>query len=215
MMEPYGIVLADDHVLFRRGMKKIIENMPGMEVVGEANDGIELIKMINNLAPDLALLDISMPNLSGIEALRDIRRISPKTKILILTMHKSREYLYHSISAGANGYLLKEDSDEELFAAIETIRNGAIYITRALAGSLSKDISSFILGEDRASQGTLTAREREVLKLITEGKTNGEIAAELGVSIRTVETHRANIMSKLGLKNTAELVKYAIQNGLC
>lgn len=214
-MEPYGIVLADDHVLFRRGMKKIIENMPGMEVVGEANDGIELIKMINNLAPDLALLDISMPNLSGIEALRDIRRISPKTKILILTMHKSREYLYHSISAGANGYLLKEDSDEELFAAIETIRNGAIYITRALAGSLSKDISSFILGEDRASQGTLTAREREVLKLITEGKTNGEIAAELGVSIRTVETHRANIMSKLGLKNTAELVKYAIQNGLC
>jgi DNA-binding NarL/FixJ family response regulator len=214
-MASYRILLADDHVLFRQGIRKIIELMPGVQVVGEVNDGIEVIEMIKNLAPDLAILDISMPNLGGIVAAREVRKLYPQVNVLILTMHKSREYLYHAISAGAQGYLLKEDSDEELFAAIEAIRNGGIYITRALAGFLSKDISSFILGGERTPPESLTQREREVLKLITEGKTNSEISTALCISIRTVETHRANIMNKLALRNTAELVKYAIQNGLC
>ncbi len=213
-MEPYRIVLADEHVLFRRGMKKIINEAPGTEVVGEANDGLEAIQLVKQLQPDLAVLDISMPKMSGIEACREIRRLVPDVKILVLTMHKDREYLYQAIAAGAQGYLLKEDSDEELFAAIGTIRKGAIYVTKALAGAVSTDISAFFLEKDRKLSRSLTAREREVLKLISEGKSNSEVAEILRLSVRTVETHRSNIMSKLDLRNTAELVRYAIQKGL-
>jgi len=213
-MEPYRIVLADEHILFRQGMKRIIDEMPETQVVGEANDGQEAIELVKKLLPDLAILDISMPKLGGIEACRQIRHLFPNVKILVLTMHKDREYLYHAISAGAQGYLLKEDSDEELFAAIGTIRKGAIYVTRALAGVVSTDISALFRRGERKLSTSLTAREREVLKFISEGKSNSEMAEVLRISIRTVETHRANIMNKLDLRNTAELVRYAIQNGL-
>ena len=213
-MEPYRIVLADDHILFRHGIKRIIDEMSGAQVVGEANDGQEAIDMVRNLQPDLAILDITMPKLRGIEACREIRRLFPDVKILMLTMHKDREYLYQALSAGAQGYLLKEDSDEELFAAIGTIRTGAIYVTKALAGIVSTDVSALFPEGDRRISRPLTAREREVLKFICEGKSNSEVAEVLRISVRTVETHRANIMSKLDLKNTAELVKYAVQNGL-
>ncbi len=213
-MEPYRIVLADEHILFRQGMKRIIDEMPETRVVGEANDGQEVIELVKKLLPDLAILDISMPKLSGIEACRQIRHLFPNVKILMLTMHKDREYLYHAISAGAQGYLLKEDSDEELFAAIGTIRKGAIYVTKALAGVVSTDISALFQGGERRLSRSLTSREKEVLKFISEGKSNSEVAEILRISIRTVETHRANIMNKLDLRNTAELVRYAIQNGL-
>lgn len=212
-MEPYRIVLADEHVLFLQGVKKIIADMPGTEVVGEACDGLEAVALIKEKLPDLAILDISMPHLSGIEVAREIKQLLPEIKILILTMHKNKEYLYHAIAAGAQGYLLKEDSDEELLAAIETIRKGAIYVTDALSAFVSRGLSS-LLGEERKAPGALTLRERQIVKHIAEGKTNSEIAAFLNISIRTVETHRANIMSKLALKNTAELVRYAVQNGL-
>lgn len=214
-MEPYRIVLADEHILFRHGIKRIIDEMSGAEVVGEANDGLEAIELVKNLHPDLAILDISMPKLRGIEACREIRRLFPDVKILMLTMHKDREYLYQALSAGAQGYLLKEDSDEELFAAIGTIRTGAIYVTKALAGAFSSDVSVLFPEGDRKLSRPLTAREREILKFICEGKSNSEMAEVLRISIRTVETHRANIMNKLDLRNTAELVKYAFQNGLC
>jgi DNA-binding NarL/FixJ family response regulator len=214
MMEPYRIVLADDHVLFRQGVRKIISDMPGTQVVGEANEGIEAIALIKDLLPDLAILDIGLPHVSGIEVASEIRKALPDIKILILTMHKNKEYLYHAIAAGAQGYLLKEDSDEELFAAIETIRNGAIYVTKALSVFLSRGISSLLVAGGRTIPGSLTMREREILKLIAEGKTNSKIATMLHISIRTVETHRANIMNKLAVKNTAELVRYAVQNGL-
>jgi DNA-binding NarL/FixJ family response regulator len=213
-VEPYRIVLADEHLLFRQGMKRIINAMPEMRVVGEASDGQEAIELVRKLLPDLAILDISMPKLSGIEACREIRRLFPDVKILVLTMHKDREYLYQAISAGAQGYLLKEDSDEELFAAIGTIRKGAIYVTKALAGVVSTDISALFRGGERHLPRSLTAREREVLKFICEGKSNSEVAEVLRISVRTVETHRANMMNKLDLKNTAELVRYAVQNGL-
>lgn len=213
-MEPYRIVLADEHILFRQGMKRIIDEMPETRVVGEANDGQEVIELVKKLLPDLAILDISMPKLSGIEACRQIRHLFPNVRILMLTMHKDREYLYHAISAGAQGYLLKEDSDEELFAAIGTIRKGAIYVTKALAGVVSTDISALFQGGERRLSRSLTSREKEVLKFISEGKSNSEVAEILRISIRTVETHRANIMNKLDLRNTAELVRYAIQNGL-
>jgi len=212
-MEPYRIVLADDHMLFRQGMKKIIDELPEIQVVGAANDGLEAIDLVKELLPDLAILDISIPKLSGIEVCREIRRLFPSVKILMLTMHKDREYLYQALSAGAQGYLLKEDSDEELFAAIGTIRKGAIYVTKALAGVVSTDISALFRGGERKLSRSLTGRERDVLKFISEGKSNSEVAEILRISIRTVETHRANIMNKLDLRNTAELVRYAIQNG--
>jgi DNA-binding NarL/FixJ family response regulator len=212
-MEPYRIVLADDHMLFRQGMKKIIDELPEIQVVGAANDGLEAMDLVKELLPDLAILDISIPKLSGIEVCREIRRLFPSVKILMLTMHKDKEYLYQALSAGAQGYLLKEDSDEELFAAIGTIRNGAIYVTKALAGVVSTDISALFEGGERPLSRSLTGREREVLKFISEGKSNSEVAEILRISIRTVETHRANIMNKLDLRNTAELVRYAIQNG--
>ena len=213
-MQPYRVILADDHILFRQGMKRIIDEIPETQVVGEAGDGQEAIELVKRLVPDLAILDISIPKLSGIEVCREIRRFFPSVKILMLTMHKDREYLYQAISAGTQGYLLKEDSDEELFAAIGTIRKGAIYVTKALAGAVSTDISALFRGGDRKLPKSLTAREREVLKFISEGKSNSEVAEVLRISVRTVETHRANIMNKLDLKNTAELVRYAIQNGL-
>ena len=212
-MTPYRIILADEHILFLQGVKKIISDMPGIQVVGEAYEGLEALSLIKEKLPDCAILDISMPRLSGIEVAREIRRLLPEIKILILTMHKNKEYLYHALGAGAQGYLLKEDSDEELLAALETIRKGAIYVTKALSAFVSSGLSS-LLGETRTTPAALTLREREIVKHIAEGKTNGEIAVSLNISIRTVETHRANIMSKLALRNTAELVRYAVQNGL-
>ena len=162
-MEPYRIVLADEHVLFLQGVKKIIADMPGTEVVGEACDGLEAVALIKEKLPDLAILDISMPHLSGIEVAREIKQLLPEIKILILTMHKNKEYLYHAIAAGAQGYLLKEDSDEELLAAIETIRKGAIYVTNALSPFVSRGLSS-LLREERTAPGALTLREREIVK---------------------------------------------------
>jgi DNA-binding NarL/FixJ family response regulator len=214
MMESYRIVLADDHALFRHGMRKIINDVPGMEVIGEANDGVELLEMLRELTPDLVVLDISMPNLRGIEAAREIRSLYPCTKVLILTMHKNKEYLYHAIASGANGYLLKEDSDEELLLAIEMIFKGGTYVTQKLTGTMAQDLSRAISGKYPLPSNSLTRREREVLKFIVKGKTNAEIADILTISIRTVENHRANIMKKLNVKKTAELVRYAVDHGL-
>ena len=213
-MEPYRIVIADDHSLFRKGMKRLIEDMPGLEVVGEAGDGLELLNLLKEKTVDLAVVDISMPNLRGIEAAREIRTLYPNTKVLVLTMHKSKEYLYHSISAGAQGYLLKEDSDVELLLAIETIRKGGIYLTRTLAGDLAQDLSKIYSGKDKLLRDPLTTREKEVLKLIAEGNSNNEIAKLMFISIRTVEHHRASILEKLNLKKTADLVRYAIEKGI-
>jgi len=213
-MEPYRIILADDHILFRQGIKRILDEISEVQVVGEAGDGQEVLELAKTLAPDLVILDISIPKLNGIEACRQIRHLSPKVRILVLTMHKDKEYLYQAVSAGAHGYLLKEDSDEELFAAVETIRKGAIYVTKALAVVVSTDMSALVREGERTFPKSLTTREREVLKYICEGKSNSEIGEILRISTRTVETHRANMMSKLNLRNTAELVRYGIQNGL-
>jgi len=213
-MKPYRIVLADDHMLFRQGMKKLIESMPGMEVIGETGDGLELLNVLRELRPDMAVIDISMPNLRGLEAAREIQILYPEMSVLILTMHRNKEYLYHAISAGAKGYLLKEDSDIELFEAIKTIRKGEIYVTRLLAGALAEDLSRLYRGDGEIPQEPLTTREREVLKLIAEGKGNGEVGDLLCISTRTVENHRANIMRKLNLRNTADLVRYAVQKDM-
>ena len=213
-MSPYRIVLADDHVMFRQGIKNILEGAENLEVVGEASDGLDLLKIIKKAIPDMVILDISMPNLRGLEATREIKMISPDVKVLILTMHKDKEYVFYAISAGAEGYLLKEDADTELFAAVETIRQGGHYISPLLSGDLTHElIRASHKRQATSPPDLLTVREREVLKLIAEGISNKEIADLLFISIRTVEHHRANIMRKLNIKQTANLIKYAISKG--
>jgi DNA-binding NarL/FixJ family response regulator len=211
-MGTYRIVVADDHALFRQGLKGILEGAADLEVVGEAGDGLELLNLLNanQLDPHLVILDISMPNLRGIEAIREIKTIHPNVKILIVTMHKDKEYLLQSLAAGADGYFLKKDADTELFAAIEKIRNKKNYVSPHLSEELADDWEQIRMGFIKP---LLTPREREVLKLIAEGKSNKEVADLLFVSVHTVERHRANIMEKLNLKKTADLVKYAIQKG--
>jgi DNA-binding NarL/FixJ family response regulator len=196
-------------------LKRILEEITDLEVIGEAGDGLELLKLLEKIKPQMILLDISMPNLRGIEAIREIQTLHPEAKILILTMHKDKEYLYQAISAGANGYLLKEDADTELSTAIETIRRGKVYVSPLLSGDLADDWAQTYRGKGKLpyEPDNLTTREREVLKMIAEGKSSKEIADLLFISARTVDRHRANLMEKLNLKKTADLVKYAIQKG--
>ncbi|OGP73307.1 MAG: DNA-binding response regulator [Deltaproteobacteria bacterium RBG_16_49_23] len=213
-MNPYRIILADDHVILRQGLKRIIEERTGLEVIGEAGCGLELLKILQEVNPNMVILDISMPNLRGIEAINEIKSNHPGTKILILTMHKEKDYLYQAISAGAEGYLLKEDADKELFSAIDTIRRGRTYISPFLSEEPMQDWIQLARGKkELSSTDSLTLREREILKLIAEGKSSKEIADLLYISARTVERHRANLMNKLNLRKTADLVKYAMQKG--
>lgn len=215
MDSPFKILLADDHVMFRRGVLRIIQGLNDVEVVGEASDGLELLRLLKELDPNLVVMDISMPNLRGLEATREIKSVDPKVKVLILTMHKDREYLYHALTAGAEGYLLKEDADGELISAIQTLRKGGTYISPLLSAQMADIfVDKFRPGErPTAPEEPLTVREREIIKLIAEGKSSKEIGQLLFISSRTVQHHRANIMRKLNLKKTADLVKYAIQKG--
>jgi len=215
MDSPFKILLADDHVMFRRGVRRIIQGIDNVEVVGEASDGLELLRLLKDLDPNLVIMDISMPNLRGLEATREIKSVHPRVKVLILTMHKDREYLYHALTAGAEGYLLKEDADGELISAIETLRKGGTFISPLLSSQMANIfVDKFRPGSEAfAPEEPLTVREREIIKLIAEGKSSKEIGELLFISSRTVQHHRANIMRKLDIKKTADLVKYAIQKG--
>jgi DNA-binding NarL/FixJ family response regulator len=196
-------------------VKRLLAARSDLEVTGEADDRFQLLDFLNQSLPDIILLDISMQNFRGMEAVHEIKRICPRIKILILTMHRDKQYLVQAVSAGARGYLLKEDTDTELFTAIEKIRRGRIYVSRNLLEELTEDWVLALHGESNASlkMEPLTVREKEVLKLIAEGKGSKEIAILLLISTRTVERHRANIMQKLGAKKTADLVKHAVQKG--
>jgi len=209
-MNPYAILLADDHVIVRRGIRRMIEENPDFEVVGEAGDGIDLLRILKESRADMVILDISMPNLRGIDAIREIKAVRPKAKILIVTMHKDKEYLLQSLAAGADGYFLKKDANTELFAAIEKIRKGKNYVSSHLSRELTDNWEQI---RAEFKKPLLSPREKEVLKLIAQGKSNKDIADLLFVSIHTVERHRANLMEKLDLKKTADLVRYAIQKG--
>lgn len=212
-MNTYKILLADDHALFRQGLKRILSEAADLEVIGEVADGLELLKLLNKIKPHMIILDISMPNIRGIEAIPEIKSINPDAKILVLTMHRDMEYLHQTISSGADGYLLKEDADNELFFAINKIKQGRIYVSPKLSEYLTEDWAKMHRGEHDSSfeAELLTKREREILKLVAEGKSSKEIASLLNISIRTVEHHRANMMGKLNLQNIADLIKYAIR----
>lgn len=206
----YPIVLADDHTLLRHALKRMLEERGNLAVVGEATDGLDLLRLLKQCCPTLVILDISMPNLHGIEAIDRIKKEHPRVKVLVLTMHENKEYLYSALSSGADGYALKKDAETELFAAIEKIRSGKTYVAPSFLASPAGDWDVVRHGLNRT---TLTRREREVLKLICEGRTNRQIGDLLFISINTVQRHRANIMDKLQLKNTADLVRYAISEG--
>ncbi len=214
-MAPYSIVLADDHALVRQGLKRILEGTEDLEVVGEANDGLELLQLLTRITPQMVILDIFMPNLRGIEAITEIKATHPGVKILILTMHRDKEYLYLALSAGAKGYLLKEDAPKELFSAIAKVRQDKTYISPYFSDKVVDDLVQIGKGDAKALFETdpLTPREREVLKLVAEGKSSKEIAALLFISVFTVNNHRASIMEKLKLKKATDLVKYAIRKG--
>jgi len=204
---PYDIVLADDHVLFRRGIRKILEEVDGLAVVGEANDGLELLELLKQQAPALVILEISMPNPRGPEAAREIKAHYPRVKILVLTMHKSKKFLQQSLEAGVEGFLVKEDADTELLRAIHTIESGG----RFYSPLMSAELAELAIQEGRIEP--LTRREKEVVKLLAEGKSNKEIAGLLHISIFTVRHHRVNITRKLNLNGLAEIVRYAMEEG--
>ena len=214
-MNPCRIIIADDHVLFRQSLKKTLASRPDLEIVGETGDSLQLFDLLNRLLPDVILLDLSMLNFRGMEAVREIKKAYPRLKILILSMHQDKQYLEQAISAGARGYLLKQDTDAELLTAIEKIRRRRIYVSQNLIEELTEDWVKTLHDESTVSprMGQLTGREREILKLIAEGKGSRDIAGALLISTRTVERHRANIMQKLDVKKTADIVRHAIQRG--
>ena len=203
-MNPHAIILADDHAMFREGIRRIIERIEDLAVISEVNDGLELLDVLKGSRPDLVILDISMPNLRGLEAIREIKKIYPKVKVLVLTMHKKREFILQALRDGADGFLLKEDAGGELVRAVQTIRNGGKY----LSPLLSSVLASLALEKDEPE--ILTRREKEILKLVAEGKKTREIAEVLYISPNTVRRHRSNVMEKLKIKRLADLVKYAI-----
>jgi len=212
-MDRYRVVIADDHPLIRQGIRKIIEENPNHEVVGEVGDGLTLLDLLKEITVDLVVLDISMPNLRGLEAISEVHKVFPGVKILMLTMHKSEKYLCSALSLGANGYLLKEDSDSELLPAIEKIKKNKLYVSPYFTARIDPETISECLDGGGESQDILTMRERQVLCLIAEGTTSKEVAEALNISKRTVEHHRANMMRKLQVKHAAELIKYAIGKG--
>jgi DNA-binding NarL/FixJ family response regulator len=209
------ILLADDHAVLRAGIRTLLGLEPDMEVVGEAEDGLQAIAQVKKLQPDLVLMDLSMPLMNGTEAIRQIKHRSPGTKIVVMTVHKSDEHVRTALDAGADGYLLKDDSHHDLLAAIRSVALGGIYLSPKVCGRVvSGYLDQGAQGGVRLASDALTEREREVVKLVAEGYKNREIALHLSLSIKTVEKHRANIMRKLDLHSASGLTAYAIKNGL-
>ncbi|HKM91518.1 MAG TPA: response regulator transcription factor [Candidatus Acidoferrales bacterium] len=208
------ILVADDHPVVRAGLRTLLESRPGWQVCAEAVNGRDAVEMAGKLKPDVAVLDISMPVLNGIEATRQLRKLSPETEVLILTMHDSEQMIQQVFEAGALGYILKDVADSTLISAVEMLRRHKPFASSRVAKSISR---AGPWGADpavrtRRSRGRLTQREREIVQLLAEGKSNKEVAGVLGISVRTAETHRANIMLKLDLHSVVDLVRYAVRN---
>lgn len=208
------VLLVDDHPLVRDGIRARLEGEPGIEVVGEASNGEEALQQVEVLAPDVLLMDVSMPVMNGFEATRRLAELAPKVRVLILSMHDNREYILKLIKSGAKGYILKDVSAEEMLCAIETVHQGGTYFSAGASRSLFNPAEAAPPEADAAPSEVLTPRELTVLRQLAEGCNNKEIARELGISVRTVETHRQNIKAKLDIQTAAGLVRYAIEHKL-
>ncbi len=208
------ILLADDHALVRRGVRLILEAEPDLEVVAEAGDGAEAVELAREHRPDLAVLDISMPRMTGLQAARELRRRVPETRLLMLSMHDNEQYFFESLKAGASGYVLKSAADEDLVTACRAAMRGESFLYPGVTSTLVRDYLQRMRRGERVPASVLTAREEEVVKLIAEGSSSKEIAALLTISLKTVERHRANVLAKLGLRDRVELTRYAIRSGL-
>lgn len=208
------ILLADDHKIVREGLKALLDKESDMEVVAVAEDGRTAVQLARDLLPDVAVIDIGMPGMNGIEATRCISVEDPGTRVLVLSMHSARRYVLEALSAGAKGYILKDCASEELARALRIVAADETYLSPKIAGILVKDCVTFLPVESEASTSILSRREREVLQLIAEGHNTKEIAFMLDVSIKTVETHRQQLMKKLNLQSVAGLTRYAIREGL-
>lgn len=218
-MNKYTILIAEDYALIRAGIRSLLNAEPDLEVVAEVDNGKDAVRQAVALNPSLVLMDLSMPGSNGMEAIGEIKRRNPDIRILVLTMHKTDEYIQEALRMGASGYILKESSYNELIAGVRTVLSGKIYLSPDVS---ERVVNSFIMSPPSASQSnnagstwnSLTAREREVIKLVAEGSSNKEIADYLCLSIKTVEKHRSSLMRKLNLRNSAMLIAYAIEKGI-
>jgi DNA-binding NarL/FixJ family response regulator len=213
--EKYRIVIAEDYTILREGLRALLSSRPEFDIVGEAEDGRVAVQCVERLKPALVLMDLSMPRMNGMDAIREIKKRSPKTKVLVLTVHKAEEYILATFRAGADGYALKDSTHTELVIAIKSVLAGKPYLSPGIS---EKVIEGFLEGKrtlkTRTAYDSLTHREREILKLIAEGYKNKEIADSLCISVKTVEKHRANLMEKLALHNVQALTTFAIEKGL-
>lgn len=213
-MTKIRVVVVDDHTLIRQGTVGLLESQPDIEVVGQAGNGQDAIAAATELAPDVVLMDISMPGISGLNATREIKARCPSVQVLILTIHDREDYLYQALRAGASGYVLKGADVQDLLAAVRSAHRGEVYLYPSVTKTLVSDYLRRARGGEDESYGGLSDREREILNLIAQGGTTAEIAAELFLSPHTVQSHRDHIMTKLNLHSKAELIKYAIARGL-
>jgi len=215
MKTKYRLLIAEDHTILREGLKSLLKANPDLEVVGEAEDGRRALKLANELSPDLILMDLSMPRMNGFEAIQEIKKQNPAVKIIVLTVHNTEEYILMTLQSGADGYVLKDATHDELLMAISHVLNGKRYLSPSVS---EKVIVGYLEGKrslkPTSSWDSLTQREREILKLIAEGFKNKEVADYLCISLKTVEKHRANLMKKLDLHNTSSLTLYAMEKGL-
>ena len=212
---PTQILLVDDHEIVRRGLRALLEIHPGWEVCGEAADGRAAVQLAVALQPHVVVMDLSMPNLNGFDAAHQIIERLPDVKILILSMHESEQLVREVLAAGVRGYILKSDAGRDLIAAVEALERGETFFTSQLASRIhAKEFKDAKRSRTARRKGPLTPREREILQLLAEGRTNREMGTNLGISVKTAETHRARVMRKLGVGSLADLVRYAIRNGL-
>ena len=213
-MTAFRILIVDDHAVCRRGVRALLESQDGWEVCGEAVNGHEAIEKVTELKPDLVVLDVSLPGLNGLEATPQILKASPNTEVLVLTMHHSEELVRQVLRSGAKGYVLKSDADHNLVEAIESVRQHKPFVTNAVTEFALDSFLRGDSGETEIPKVPTTPRERQIIQLVAESRSSKEVAATLGISVKTVESHRTNIMRKLRLRSVSDLVRYAIRNGI-
>lgn len=208
------VLLVDDHKILREGLRTLLEREDDIQIIGEADNGRASVKLASELAPDVVIMDLAMPDLNGIDATRRITETEPKARVLALSMHSDGRYVRGMLQAGARGYILKDCAAEELTRAIRTVMADQVYVSPGVTGTIVDDYVRQMSASPDSETATLTHREREVLQMLAEGGSTAHIASELHLSVKTVETHRKRIMDKLGLRSIAELTKYAIREGI-